>query len=184
MYNPSLAPGGIARLALRTALFLVPLIVMAPGPLEADSFAGQRISEAGPTITQTVWKSNGEMVGQLMNCTGTYTPILSVTIPSVSAGQTLSIDADMEATEPYASASMLATYVTINGESVDDPQASNVSAEMHHMTVTRAAFWQARTNLKNVVVQLLARACDDTMGPNEIALQVNHGYGIVFVKVN
>lgn len=185
MNYPSLSPGGIARFALRTALFLVPLIFVAPGPLEAGSYAGQRVSEAGSTLTQTVWKSNGELVSQLMNCPVNYIPVLTVTIPTVSAGQTLSIDADMEATNAYTSINpMLASYVTINGKGVDLPQASNISPDQHHMTVTRAAFWQAKSNMQNVVVQLVGRACDEGLTSNQVALQVNYGYGIVFVKVD
>jgi hypothetical protein len=170
---------------LRTALFLAPLIVVAPGPLQAGSYAGQRISEAGPTITQSVWKSNGELVGQLMNCTANYVPVLSVTIPTVQAGQTLTIDGDMEATNNYTTINpMLASYVTINGQGVDFPQASNISPDQHHMTVTRAAIWQAKTNLQNVVVQLVARACDDALSTYQVALQVNSGYGAVYVNVH
>ncbi len=173
----------LGRIGLQTLLFTAPLTVAVPGSLEAGSF--ERVSEAGPNDRQTVWKSNGEKASQLMSCANAYTTILSVTIPSVSAGQTLSIDADMEATNPYRSASpLLATYITINGTGADDPQDSNVTPEMHHMDVTRAAFWQATSNLKNVVVQLVARACDDSMGPGQVALQVDQGYGIVFVKVD
>jgi hypothetical protein len=183
MRTPLLGSGG--KLALRAALFAVPLIALSSGPLEAGSYAGQRISEAGPTITQTVWRSGGEMVAQLMNCTTSYIPILSVTIPTVTAGQTLAIDADMEATNNYTTIDpMLASYITINGQGVDYPQASNISPDQHHMTVTRAVLWQAKSNMQNVVVQLVSRACDDTLTTNQVALQVNYGYGTVFVNVH
>jgi len=185
MLSPSFALCGGARSFLRTALFVSPLIAMAPGPLQAGSYGGERISEAGPNITQTVWKSSGELVGQLMNCTAGYIPILSVTIPSISAGQTLTIDGDMEATNNYTTINpMLASYLTINGSGVDDPQASNVSPDQHHMTVTRAAIWQANHNMQNVVVQLVGRACDDALSTNQVALQVNTGYGTVYVNVH
>jgi hypothetical protein len=158
---------------------------MSPAPLQAGSYAGQRISEAGPTITKTVWKSGGEMVTQLMNCTANYIPILSVTIPTIQAGQTLSIDGDMEATNNYTTINpMLASYLTINGQGVDYPQASNISPDQHHMTVTRAAIWQAQSNMQNVVVQLVGRACDDALSPYQVALQVNTGYGAVYVNVH
>jgi hypothetical protein len=182
MRSPSLVSGG--KLALRAALFVVPMIVLSSGPLEAGNYPGQRVSEAGPTITQSVWKSGGEMVSQLMNCASSYVPVLAVTIPTVQAGQTLMIDGDMEATDNYTTTGpMLASYLTINGYGVDFPQASNVSPDMHHMTVTRAAIWQAKSNMQNVVVRLVARACDDTLSTNQVALQVNYGYGAVFVNV-
>jgi hypothetical protein len=185
MNSPSFSWGGIAKSAMRSALFVVPLIVAA-GPLEAGSYAGERTSEAGPTIVRTVWQSGGELVTQLMNCTSNaYVPVLTVTIPTVSAGQTLSIDGDMEATNPYTTLNpMLATYLTVNGKPVDNAEAFNITPNQHHMTVTRAAFWQAKSNMKNVVVQLVARACDDGLTSNQVALQVDYGYGTVFVKVS
>jgi hypothetical protein len=180
-----LTPRGVARLALRTALLVAPLVFVAPGPLEAGNYAGQRTSEAGPTIVQSVWQSGGELVSQLVNCPANYIPILTVTIPTVSAGQTFSIAGDMEATNNYTTINpMLASYLTVNGKGVDNPEASNISPDQHHMAVTRAAFWQAKSNMQNVVVQLVARACDEGLTTNQVALQVNYGYGTVFVKVN
>ena len=179
MYIRFFALGGGA---LRALLVVAPLTVAATSSQGADGFA--RISEAGVTHKQTVWKSNGELATELTSCPIAYTTILSVTVPKVDAGQTLSIDADMEATNPNIPPILLSTYVTINGTGVDDPQGSNVTSEMHHIDVTRAAFWQSTADLKNVVVQLVARACSDTIGPGQVALQVEQGYGIVFAKVN
>jgi hypothetical protein len=178
MYTRFSALGG----ALRALLVVAPLTVAATSSQGADGFA--RISEAGVTHKQTVWKSNGELTNELTSCPASYTTILSVTVPKVDAGQTLSIDADMEATSPNIAPILLSTYVTINGTGVDSAQGSNVTPQMHHMDVTRAAFWQSPADLKNVVVQLVARACNDTIGPGQVALQVEQGYGTVFVKVN
>jgi hypothetical protein len=113
-----------------------------------------------------------------------YVPIFTVTLPTVSAGQVISFTADAQVTSNYSTINpFLATYVAINGAAADLPQGSNVSPGQHYLNVTRAGYWQAGSNLKNVTVQLMARGADDVLSPNQPALAVNQGDGVLLVKL-
>jgi hypothetical protein len=179
--------GRFAKTALRVALVGAPLAALAPVSASAccgGTFtAAERVSEAGQTITKSVWSSNGEQVTQLLN-NANYVPVLTVTLPTVSAGQVISFTADMQATNNYTTVDpTLSTYVAINGTPADLAQGTNVTPAQHHFNPTRAGTWQAGSNLSNVVIQLMARASDTQLGSNVQGLSVDQGYGVLLVKL-
>jgi hypothetical protein len=181
-----------AKAALRAAIVALPLACLLPSSASAccgGTFtSGEQVSVAGTTVTESVWSSTTQLVSSLQNGAN-LVPVLSVTIPVVKAGQVISFTADLEAINNYdlidgfAVNPLFATQVYIDGQIADHAQCSNVTPLGHSVSVTRAGFWQAGTNMTNVVVQLMARSADVMLQPNQQALTLAPGVGALIVKV-
>lgn len=126
------------------------------------------------------YESIKELVAQLDIYKQTKVAVYSLQLPSLSIGNILSVTAQFEATNPYSYNVMLGRYLYLcdatHNVNIVMPATTNITPNMHHLTVNIARNYKLTSNFVNPTLSLMAYSAA-SLASAGAQLKVEQGYG-------